>query len=91
MAPSSSASAPRLDQDQENLIEAGDLIDRLAHELRVKSNLDLPHAYFVEQVKITLAGHDPVLPSAANDSARPAPGRTVNCDNSVFRSWAMTD
>lgn len=68
-----------------------ELIDRLAEKLRATSDVDLPHAYFVEQVRLGLAGRDLADLAAANHvegaSRRPPP----QASGSVFRAWAMPE
>ncbi|MCL6706989.1 hypothetical protein M8R20_08260 [Pseudomonas sp. R2.Fl] len=71
-------------------MEASELIERLATEMRTASKTDLPHAYFVEQVKLQLAGLDPndrKDPDAVQRDAKVAVGGPT----SVFHSWAMPD
>ncbi|MBW8318632.1 MAG: hypothetical protein K0M47_04465 [Rhizobium sp.] len=71
--------------------EKPELIDRLAEKLRATSDVDLPHSYFVEQVRLGLAGRDLADLAAANHiegaSRQPPP----QVSGSVFRAWAMPD
>ncbi|MGX5664978.1 hypothetical protein G6N76_02895 [Rhizobium daejeonense] len=72
-------------------LEARELIDRLAEELRASSDVDLPHAYFVEQVKLGLASRELTDVKAANDIegyTRPPHNRVAA---SVFNCWAMPE
>ena len=56
MTPSSTVSVSRVSELEDRAIEAPELIDRLAEQLRQSSDVDLPHSYFVEQVQLGLAG-----------------------------------
>ncbi|MCM2398877.1 hypothetical protein NBH19_22610 [Rhizobium sp. S95] len=72
-------------------LEAPEFIDRLAEELRASSDIDLPHAYFVEQVKLGLSGRELTDVEAANDIegyTRPPHARVAA---SVFNCWAMPE
>lgn len=75
----------------ERAIESPELIDRLAEELRASSDVGLPHAYFVEQVKLRLAGKTTDHHRAANDISEMARKTAVNESASVFKSWAIPD
>ena len=91
MTASNSISPKRVSMPQtilpaEKDFDTQELIDRLATELRAKSDPDLPHTFYVEQVRRQLAGK-PVETSAAN--AGPAPAEQDG--SSVFRSWAMPE
>lgn len=59
-----------------------EFIDRLASELRSQGDIDLPHSYYVEQVKLRLAGQAPAEPSSERT---PAPYESSDC----FRAWAL--
>lgn len=91
MTPSSSVSVSRVSEPADRAMEAPQLIDRLAEELRASSDVDLPHSYFVEQVRLGLAGRDMTDRVAANDVESGAHrGRKANA-RSVFHAWAMPD
>ena len=75
----------------ERAMESPELIDRLAEELRTSSDVDLPHSYFVEQVKLRLAGKTTDDHHVANDTAQMARQTAVNDSASVFKSWAIPD
>ncbi len=68
-----------------------EMIDRLAKAMRLKSGLDLPHAYFVEQVKLQLAGSpafDRSLLGEDEDRTTPTSSyQSADC----FKAWAMRD
>ena len=85
--------SPSIVTGPERAIESPELIDRLAHELRASSDASLPHSYFVEQVKLGLAGHTTHASGGANDAA-PAPVRKMaasDCGASIFQSWALPE
>ncbi|CUX26722.1 hypothetical protein G3A56_14715 [Rhizobium oryzihabitans] len=69
-------------------IDTPDLIDRLAAEMRATGDRELPHSFYVEQVKRTLAGK--TVKRADNDEMPrtkiPAAGTS-----SVFQCWAMPE
>ena len=70
-----------------------DLVHRLAEEMRVKSGIDLPHAYFVEQVKLKLAaedGEETLRPGPVHHQSS-GPERHGPTSSSTFQSWAMRD
>lgn len=62
-----------------------EFIDRLAEDLRQSSDTDLPHAYFVEEVKLQLAGKGRAEPVQDNNPARRY--QTSDC----FKSWAFQE
>ncbi len=69
------------------LIETPETIDRLATEMRARSGGELPHSFYVEQVRRQLAGKT-VEATAANDE----PAQDKRDDQpSVFHAWAMPD
>jgi len=87
MQPPSTVAGP------ERAVESPELIDRLAEELRASSDVCLPHSYFVEQVKLGLAGHTVHVARAANDAA-PMTVRKMaasDCGASIFQSWALPE
>jgi hypothetical protein len=72
-------------------IGSPELIDRLATELRASGDRDLPHAFYVEQVKRTLSGEiSPEGLIAANDDDG-HPRTSSMCSSSVFQCWAMPE
>ncbi|MGV8938911.1 MAG: hypothetical protein ACOH2J_17465 [Allorhizobium sp.] len=75
----------------DRVIESKELIDRLAEELRASSDVGLPHSYFVEQVKLGLAGTSTRDLHADNDSSDMGRKTAANESASVFMSWAMPD
>jgi hypothetical protein len=92
MAHPSSASVPSITTTNTGRqMDLAELIDRLAEELRATSDVDLPHAYFVEQVRHTLAGRTITSDQAANDAAALVRKRAVYNDGAVFQAWAMPD
>ena len=91
MTPFSSVSASRVSDPADRAMEAPQLIDRLAEELRASSDVDLPHSYFVEQVRLGLAGKDLADRLAANDIESGAHRGKRQPARSVFHAWAMPD
>jgi hypothetical protein len=71
-------------QDQARSLDTSEMIDRLATEMRARSAGELPHAYYVEQVKRQLAGKS-IRTSAANDD----PAQDNDQQISVFHAWAL--
>lgn len=60
-----------------------EFIDRLAAELRSRGDVDLPHSYYVEQVKLRLAGE--AEPKDAPAERAQKPYESSDC----FRAWAL--
>lgn len=75
----------------QRFLDRAEMIDRMAKALRLKSGLDLPHGYFVEQVKLQLAGSPAFDRSLlGNDDDKPgtaAAYQSADC----FRAWAIRD
>ena len=61
-----------------------EFIDRLAEDLRQNSDIDLPHSYFVEQVKLQLAGE------SRADTAEDGPARRYQTSD-CYKSWAFQE
>jgi hypothetical protein len=72
-------------QGQTRTIPTPELIDRLATELRATGDRELPHSFYVEQVKRKLANE-----TAANDD-RVDLNRTPAATSSVFNCWARPE
>lgn len=70
---------------------ATELIDRLAEQLRASSDVHLPHVYFVEQVKLQLAGRDPNDRETLADLETSVRRSVARTPRSVFQAWAMPD
>lgn len=75
----------------QRFMDRKEFVDRLAQAMRLKSGLDLPHAYFVEQVKLQLAGSPAfdksLLGSEGNDNHRMPAHQSADC----FRAWAIPE
>ncbi|MBN8932515.1 hypothetical protein [Agrobacterium pusense] len=69
-------------------IDTTALIDRLAAEMRSTGDRELPHSFYVEQVKRTLAGR--AVKRADNDE-RPSTKIPPAGTSSVFQCWAMPE
>lgn len=77
-------------KDHGRAMGSPELIEKMAKEMRLRSCLDLPHAYFVEQVKLQLSGSPAFDASlAANDDT--APARADRRTDSFYRAWALRD
>ncbi len=77
--------------DGSRLIGSAEMIDRLAKALRLKSGLDLPHAYFVEQVKLQLSGSPAFDRSLEGNAALKASRAAAYHGSACFEAWAMRD
>ncbi len=64
------------------VLNTPEFIDRLAQELRAQGDVDLPHSYYVEQVKLRLSGQKTENTPAERVQA---PYETSDC----FRAWAI--
>ena len=64
------------------LLDTPEFIDRLASELRAEGDPDLPHSYYVEQVKLRLSGK-PGFNAAPDRTAQTYEG------SDCFRAWAL--
>ncbi len=82
---------PQQSATTDRALDAPELIDRLAEQLRATSGVDLPHAYFVEQVQLGLGGRDLTDLAAANDIEGASRRRPPQANGSVFRAWAMPE
>lgn len=67
-------------------IPTTELIDRLAAEMRATGDRELPHSFYVEQVKRKLAND-----AAANDDRVEARSVPAAATSSVFHCWAMPE
>ncbi len=76
--------------DKTRLIETPEMIDRMAAELRARSDTDLPHSFYVEQVRRQLAGEARQTSAAANDDTSVAV-RGGQAHPSVFHAWALSE
>ncbi|KPF45549.1 hypothetical protein ACSV9I_00200 [Rhizobium sp. G187] len=81
----------RVSKPAERMIDGPELIDRLAEQLRASSDVELPHSYFVEQVRLGLAGNDLTDRVAANDVESGTHRGKGGSSRSVFHSWAIPD
>lgn len=79
---------PQASEDKDaRSIDTIEMIDRLATEMRARTGGELPHSFYVDQVKRQLAGKS-VAVSAANDE--PAQGKPAE-QASVFHAWALSE
>lgn len=70
--------------DKAHLSTSPQVIDRMAAELRARSDADLPHAFYVAQVRRQLMVQGSQIGNAQS-SAKKKP------EISVFHAWAMPD
>lgn len=91
MAQSGTATIPAVSDTAARAIDAPELIDRLAERLRASSDVDLPHSYFVEQVRLGLGGIDLADQMIANDIESAGRKQQKTAAQSVFHAWAMPD
>lgn len=88
---SSAANSNTGPDNGQRLMDRAELIERLAQSMRLKSGLDLPHAYFVEQVKLKLAG-SPAFDQSLVEPDDPAAKRSAHFKSAAcFEAWAMRD
>lgn len=73
----------------ERPIEAEELINRMATELRARSDPDFPHSFYVEQVRRQLAGKPSSAPAANDEAALAKPPPEM--PTSVFHAWALSE
>lgn len=78
-------------EDRQHVMDRKELIDRLAISMRLKSGLDLPHGYFVEQVKLQLAGSPAFDRSLAEPESQPGKNAAIYQSAACFQAWAMRD
>ncbi len=88
MARSTSAPTPK---NNENAAETERIIDRLAEELRASGGVDLPHSYFVEEVRLRLAGRDLSALDTDQTMKTLIRGWKPKAAPSVFNAWAMPE
>ena len=86
-----SSISPQQSAGTDKSLDTPEFIERLAEQLRATSDVDLPHAYFVEQVRLGLAGRDLTDLAAANDIEGASRPRTQQAGSSVYRAWAMPE
>lgn len=76
--------------DQGRFMDSPELIERLARELRLRSDPDLPQDFYIQQVRRQLAGRNGLSNAAAREhilGTRKMPLQSA----SVFRAWAMPE
>lgn len=73
-------------RDQPPSLKRLALIDRLAIEMRARSAGELPHSFYVEQVKRQIAGRSIQISSANHESAP-----EIVQQPSVFHAWALSE
>ncbi len=76
--------------DRGRFMDSPELVERLARELRLRSDPDLPHDFYVQQVRRQLAGRSGLSGAAAREQVL-GTGRMPLQSASVFRAWAMPE
>ncbi|MDO1582306.1 hypothetical protein [Rhizobium oryzicola] len=71
--------------ETERALNTPEMIDRMAAELRARSDTDLPHSFYVEQIRKQLSGE---MKRGANDANLSQPGQA---HPSVFHAWALSE
>jgi hypothetical protein len=75
----------------QRFLDRAELIERMAKAMRLKSGIDLPHAYFVEQVKLQLAGSPAFDRSLLGPESGKAKGAVSYQSADCFRAWALRE
>ncbi len=83
MAPNSMPMPDASENKDARSLDTADMIDRLATEMRARTGGELPHAFYVDQVRRQLAGK-----SVANDETAREKGQE---QASVFHAWAFSE
>ncbi|MCJ9671184.1 hypothetical protein MOV61_13560 [Neorhizobium sp. BETTINA12A] len=87
MAPNSMP-MPEASKDRDSRsLDTAEMIDRLATEMRARTGGELPHSFYVDQVRRQLAGKS-VAMSAANTETAREKGKE---EASVFHAWAFSE
>ena len=76
---------------KDRVIGRDEIIERMASALRLKSGLDLPQAYFVEQVKLQLAGSPAFDRSLLGPGEERADRQASLGSADCFRAWAIPE
>ncbi|MBT9372467.1 hypothetical protein [Rhizobium sp. CSW-27] len=89
MITSKSVAVPQKAEDARNL-DTAEMIDRMAAELRARSDTDLPHSFYVAQVRGQLAGRRTSAAAPAPETT-PWKKRAGEAHPSVFHAWALSE
>lgn len=88
MTTSNSMHMPDSSKDAGRSIGSPELIERLAREMQAREGADLPHAFYVEQIRRQLSGEPPInVTNKPSDMNATTPAAT----SSVFQCWAMPE
>ncbi|WP_046632949.1 hypothetical protein [Neorhizobium galegae] len=87
MAPNSMPMPDASEDKDARSLDTAEMIDRLATEMRARTGGELPHSFYVDQVRRQLTGRSVAL-SAANDEAARVKGQE---QASVFHAWALSE
>ncbi|MDP9839977.1 hypothetical protein J2T09_004757 [Neorhizobium huautlense] len=82
-----SQSIPQQHKKTERSIATEELVNRMAADLRARSDPDFPHSFYVAQVRRQLAGKPSQMP-ATNDLPK---GPIAPTHSSVFHAWALAE
>ncbi|MBP2548854.1 DNA-binding beta-propeller fold protein YncE [Neorhizobium galegae] len=88
MPTSHSVAVPR-EADQARPLDTPEMINRMAADLRARSDTDLPLSFYVAQVRRQLTGRTPA--NSQPERAVPETTRAGEAHPSVFHSWAFSD
>lgn len=92
MVTSQNAPSMKPHEEPSRSLDTPELIERLAENLRLTSGIDLPHAYFVEQVKLQLAGSTAFDASlVANADGNKAGSGSQYQSAALFKAWAIPE
>lgn len=72
--------------DNSRLLATPELINKLAADLRARSDTDLPHEFYVAQIRRQLAAQ-----ANENIATPEADRRTGSAHPSVFHAWAISE
>jgi hypothetical protein len=89
-----SVTVPRKAEQARPTIDTPEMIDRMAADLRARSDTDLPHSFYVALVRRQLAGRSAANTQSdtkADKTHGPASTRPGQAHASVFHSWAFSE
>lgn len=87
MAPNSMPMPEASEDKDARSLDTADMIDRLATEMRARTGGELPHAFYVDQVRRQLAGKSVAMSAANDETAREKRQEQA----SVFHAWAFSE
>ena len=87
MTENASMSGNQVSTDPSRQLGTEEFIGRLAENLRQNSDSDLPRSYFIEQVKLQLAGKQSGAPEERARNATADRYQSSDC----FKAWAIPE